>query len=165
MLGRSRWILLSLVGLLGADEPASLRMSRPVVVAKIHGFASFEPLPGATLTADDKLMVYYEPSGHTIEPTKDGYRALLTQDGRLRRKGSKDILWQKDEMVRFEPKASMPPLQLFIRTDMAIKGLPPGDYELDLILHDCLAKPRPTHTTRTVAFKVVPARSTAERLP
>jgi hypothetical protein len=140
----------------GADEPEGLAMSKPVAVTKIHSFAAFEPLPGATLTADDKLMVYYEPTGYTIERTKDGFRALLAQDGKLRKKGRKEALWQKAPMFEFEAKDATQPYRLYMRTDLAIKGLPPGEYELDLTLHDRLAKG--THAVRTVEFKVVPAK-------
>jgi hypothetical protein len=130
-------------------------MSKPVVCSKVHGFASFEPLPDASLTADDKLTVYYEPQGYTIERTKDGFRALFAQDGRLRKKGSKDALWQKAPMFEYEAKSESPPYRVFMRSDLAIKGLPPGDYELDLTLHDRLAKDKGAKVTRTVEFKVV----------
>jgi hypothetical protein len=140
----------------GADEPAGLRMSEPVVVAKIRAFAEFEAVPDATLTPDDKLMVYYEPTGYTIERTKDGFRAVLAQDGRLRKKGRKDAIWQKAPMFEYPAKSATPPYQLYMRTDMSIKALPPGDYELDLTVHDRLAKGM--HATRTVEFKVVPTK-------
>ena len=141
-----------------SDEPEGLAMSKPVAVTKIHGFASFEPLPDATLTADDKLMVYYEPTGYTIERTKDGFRAFLAQDGKLRRKGRKEALWQKAPMFEYEAKDAAQPYRLYMRTDFAIKGLAPGEYELDLTVHDKLVKG--SGTTRTVAFKVVPAKQT-----
>lgn len=140
-----------------ADDPPGLRMSKPVACAKVHGFADFEPLPGASLTADDKLTVYYEPSGYTIEKTKDGFRALFSQDGRIRKKGGKDALWQKAPMFEYEAKNSVPPYRVYMRSDFALKGLPPGDYELDLTLHDRLAKA--TRVMKTVAFKVVPPKA------
>lgn len=149
-------------GLAADDGPEGLRMSKPVVCAKVHGFASFEPLPDAALTADDKLMVYYEPGGYAIERTKDGYRALFAQDGRVRKKGSKDAIWQKAPMFEYEAKNASPPYQVFMRTDLSIKGLPPGEYELDLTLHDRLAKDQGVKATRTVAFKVVPPRGEAK---
>lgn len=136
------------------DEPEGLRISKPVVCAKIHGFADFEPLPEASLTADDKLTIYYEPSGYTIERTKEGFRAVFAQDGRIRKKGGKDVLWKKAPMFEYEAKSPSPPYRIYMRSDFAIKGLPAGEYELDLTLHDRLAKG--TSTMRTIAFKVVP---------
>jgi hypothetical protein len=158
MSSRSWWPILAalLVSPARSDEPEELAMSKPVAVIKIHGFASFEPLPEATLTADDKLMVYYEPTGYTVERTKDGFRALLAQDGKLRKKGRKEALWQKAPMFEYEAKDATQPYRLYMRTDLAIKGLAPGEYELDLTVHDQLAKG--SGTTRTVAFKVVPAK-------
>ncbi len=59
-------------------------------------------------------------------------------------------------MFEYEAKDATQPYRLYMRTDLAIKGLPPGEYELDLTLHDKLAKG--SGTTRTVEFKVVPAK-------
>jgi hypothetical protein len=146
---------------LGGDEPEGLRMSKPVVVAKVHGFGSFEPVPDATLTPDDKLMVYCEPSGHAIEKTEDGYRALLAQDARLRRKGSKEVVWEKAPLFEYEVKDQAPPRALFMRTDMAIKALAPGEYELDLTVRDRLKKD--AKATRTVGFTVVRAKEDGDR--
>jgi hypothetical protein len=142
------------------DAPPGLRMSKPVACAKVHGFASFEPLPGASLTSDEKLTVYYEPSGYAIEKTKDGFRALFSQDGRIRKKGGKDALWQKAPMFEYEAKNSVPPYRIYMRSDFALKGLPPGDYELDLTLHDRLTEG--THVMKTLAFKIVPPRAEAK---
>lgn len=154
------WLLAVLVALAPApsrgDDPPGLRMSKPIVCAKVLGFADVEPLPEATLTADDKLTVYYEPSGYTIEPTKEGYHALFAQDGRLRKKGGKDVLWQKMPMFEYEAKNTAPPYRVYMRTDLSLKGLPPGEYELDLTLHDRLAKG--ARAMRTVEFRIVRAK-------
>ena len=135
------------------DEPEGLRISKPVVCTKILGFADIEPLPEATLTADDKLTIYYEPSGYTIERTKDGFRAMFAQDGRIRKKGGRDSLWKKAPMFEYEAKSETPPYRVYMRSDLSIKGLPPVEYEIDLTLHDRLAKGM--SAMRTVAFKVV----------
>ncbi len=157
-----RWRLALLVSVfpipspptVSADDPPELTMSKPIVCAKILGFANVEPLPDASLTADDKLTVYYEPSGYKIEQTRDGYHAVFAQDGRLRKKGGKDALWQKAPMFEYEAKAVTAPERVYMRSDLSIKGLPPGEYELDLTLHDRLAKGG--RVMKTVGFKVVP---------
>ena len=159
--GRSAWIASLVIAAwppvvraAGDGEPEGLGISKPVVCSQVHGFADFEPLPEATLTADDKLTIYYEPSGYTIERTKDGFRAVFAQDGRIRKKGGKDVLWKKAPMFEYEAKSPNPPYRVYMRSDFSIKGTPPGEYELDLTLHDRLAKG--TSTMRTVSFKVVP---------
>ena len=81
---------------------------------------------------------------------------MFAQDGRLRKKGSKDALWQKTPLFEYEAKAVMPPERVYMRTDLSIKGLAPGEYELDLTLHDRLAKG--SRVIRTVGFTVVPAK-------
>jgi hypothetical protein len=137
-----------------ATDDETLRMSKPVLCRKVHGFASFEEWQGATLTADDKLMIYSEPSGHKIEQTREGYRAHLVEDGRIRRKGEKATLWKKENMLEYEAKSKFPPYRIYFRTDVAIKGLPPGDYEIDLTLRDRLSKDD-AKVVRTLPFTVV----------
>ncbi len=144
-------LCLSIIAVAHAKEP--LGMSQPVACVKIHGFANFEALPDSKLTPDDKLMIYYEPNGHTIERTKTGFRALLSEDGRLRKKGSKDAIWKKEKMFVYEAANTFPPYQIYLKTDVSLKGLPPGDYEIDLTLHDDLAKPDAT-ITKSVGFTI-----------
>ncbi len=135
------------------EAASTLKMSKPVVCLKVHGFGSFEEWPDAKLTPDDKLTIYYEPSGFRTEKTKDGYRALFSEDGRLRKKGSKDAIWKNDDMFKYEATKKFPPYQVYLKTDVSIKALAPGEYELDLTLHDRLDK-RDVALTKTVAFTV-----------
>jgi hypothetical protein len=138
----------------GQDADDSLRMSKPVLCRKVHGFASFEEWPGTTFTADDKLMIYSEPSGYKIERKPEGYRAHLVEDVQLRKKGDKATIWKKENMLEYEAKSKTPPYQIYLRTDLAIKGLPPGDYELDLTLRDRLSKDE-AKVLRTLPFTIV----------
>jgi hypothetical protein len=137
-----------------AEEKPVLRMTKPVVCRKVHGFANFEPIDDPKFTVDDKVTIYYEPGGYTIEPTKTGFRALLIQDGRLRKKGSKDAVWKKDKMFEYEAVSKNRPYQVYLKTDLGLKGLAPGDYELDMTLRDGLAKD--VSLMKTVGFTVVP---------
>lgn len=161
-LNRARLIACALVaiGFVGAEPTpgeSGLTMSRGVVCGKIHGFAKIEPLPEPKLTPDDKLTIYYEPSGFKTEEAGDGYRAMLVQDGKIRKKGRKEPIWSKEKMFEYEAKSETPPKFIYMRVDVMIKGLTPGDYEFDFVLHDGLAKAaRPA--TQSVSFTVVAAK-------
>ena len=153
--------------LLGGDQPREqdsrppMRMETAVVCKEIRGFGDYDPLPGASLTRDEKLLVYSEPTGYTIQPDKDkkSFKAHLTSDGRVRKKGRKEILFERKTLLDFTFNSSTPQMVLCLRTNVAIKSLGPGDYELDLVVKDALAVDR--FTSRTVAFTVLPNKPNA----
>jgi hypothetical protein len=136
------------------ETSSTLSMSPAIVCATIDGYEQFERLPGAQLTSDDKLLVYYRPLRFRVEQKGDSYVAHLAQDGRVRRKGQKAVLFSKDKMVDHEAKYTQPFDRLYIRSIVSLKGLKPGEYEFDIVLHDELAKGAPA--TQTVSFRVVP---------
>ena len=136
-----------------------MSMETAVVCKVIRGYGDFDPLPDASLTRDEKLLVYSEPTGYTIQPDKDkkGFKAHLTSDGRVRKKGRKEILFERKTLLDFTFNHPTPHMVICLRTNVAIKSLGPGEYELDLIVKDALAVDR--STTRTVAFTVLPNKS------
>ncbi len=156
-----------LVGVSPADEPkeegrpenaSKLTMSPAVACRDVVGFEDYEPLPDAALTSEEKLIVYYRPSG--FEWTRDGrgYKAHLIQDGRIRQRGSKTVLLKKDKLIDYEPKNAQPGGLTYIKCVISLKGLKPGEYNFDIILHDEVGKGAPA--TQTLKFKVVPVEET-----
>lgn len=135
-----------------------LDLTDPVVCASIVGFRNFEERDDAAYSPDEKLVIYYEPINFLI--VRDGpgkpYRADLVQGIRVRRKGSDRVLHRIDEMVEYRPEAPEPPSAIFLSNTISLKGLPPGEYEVDLVLRDRLAEGEPP-AERTVPFRVVPA--------
>lgn len=137
-----------------AKEPR-LTMSDPVACLSIDGYENYVKLPGASLTADEKLQVYYRPRNYK-SVLKDGkYVVHLTQDGQIRKKGQKDVLLSKKKLLDFQEKSPEPLDWIFLRNSISLKGLPPGEYEYDLILHDEHTEAKPV--TRTLRFRVVAA--------
>src|SRR5205823_334415 len=53
----------------------TLRMSEAVVCRSIDGYETYEPLPDAAQTSDEKLLVYYRPFGYKTAFVKDSYQA------------------------------------------------------------------------------------------
>ena len=97
---------------------------------------SSELLPGAALTAEEKLLVYYRPLDYKTVQEDDFFKAHLTQDGQVRRKGEKTVLLRKKNLLDYEPKSRNPLGPIYLRNSFSLKGLPPGDYEYDIILRD-----------------------------
>ncbi len=57
------WVVFSAIGGVGqSDEKEPLGMTPAVACKAIEGYEDFEPLPDATLTSDEKLLVYYGPT-------------------------------------------------------------------------------------------------------
>jgi hypothetical protein len=134
----------------------SLRMSKAVVCQSIDGYEDYETLPGAAMTSDEKLLVYYRPFGYKSARVGDAYQAHFTQDGQVRRRGQKAILWEKKKLLDYTtPRCPQPPLQTYLRNTISLKGLKPGDYEFTIILHDEVAKG--ATATQVVDFRVIPA--------
>jgi hypothetical protein len=130
-------------------------MSRAVVCRTINGYEDYVPLPDAAQTSEEKLLVYYRPLRYKVDFADGYYRAHVTQDNEIRKRGGKGIVRQKRNVVDYEPKTKDPPRQLYIRNTISLKGLEPGDYELTIILHDELDKGSPA-SRQVVKFKVIP---------
>jgi hypothetical protein len=139
------------------DKPSdpTLAIDQPVVCRSIEGFEDYEELPGAEQTSDEKLLVYYRPRGFAIVPKGDRFAARFTQDGQIRAKGKKKVLLRKAKLLDYEAVADRPPREVYLQNAFSLKGLPPGEYEYDVILRDENAE---TSTTATVKFRVVPAK-------
>jgi hypothetical protein len=143
-----------------ADEsppPAreNLRMSEAVVCRSIDGFEAYEPLRDAAQTSDEKLLVYYRPFGYKTTFVKDSYQAHLTQDAEIRPRGQKVVLRQKKRLLDYTAKSPQPPELIYMRNTISLKGLKPGEYDLNIILRDELGGGPPA--TQVVKFRVIPA--------
>jgi hypothetical protein len=140
-----------------ADESRAdaLGMTPAIACRSIDGYDRYEVLPGAALTSDEKLLVYYQPLHYQVDETAGSYHLHLTQDGKIRRRGQKEVLLRKDNLLDYEVKGKMPPDYIYARNTVALKGLKPGEYEFEIILYDKLAKTPPA--TQLLKFRVIPA--------
>ena len=132
-----------------------LSMTPLIACSKIESYRQYKALNEPVLTADEKLLVYSEPLGFLVEPVEDRYQIHLAEDIRLRRKGEKKPLFSKDDAVDYKTKADSPNPVIFMRTVVALKGLPPGEYVLDLIVRDLAGKREPA--TQSLDFRVKPS--------
>ena len=136
-----------------------LEMSKAVACKRIEGYEQIVPLPDASLTSEDKLQVYYRPLNFKVDPVekpKPGhrYKAKFSQDSRIRKKGDKVVLMKKDKLLEYDPSFETPYERLYLMNNIGLKGLPPGDYELDIILHDDLDEG--SSATQSLPFTIIP---------
>jgi hypothetical protein len=135
------------------DTPA-LKMTKAVACRSIDGYEQYEPLPGGSLTSEEKLQIYYRPLNYKTIQVGDEYVNHFTQDGQIRRKGEKAVLRRKKNILDYEGKSRQPPDWIFLRNSVPLKGLPPGEYEYDIILRDENSPAPPA--TQSVRFRIIP---------
>jgi hypothetical protein len=137
------------------DRKTGLRMTPGIVCQSISGYEDYKILPKAAQTCDEKLLVYFRPLGFQTERVDDAYQAHLVPDFQIRKRGQKEVLLQKLKMYEYKPRNERPPRLLYMKNSISLKGLPPGEYDLTLILHDEVAKGTPAK--QVVRFRVIPA--------
>ncbi len=151
--------VLLLVAEARADDPEAkppLEMTMAVACKSIKGHRDYVPLEEVALTRDEKLLVYLEPINHAYEKVGPMYRAHLTEDVNVRRHGEKKILWGRDKVIDYLAESRQPPTNLYLSTTLGLKPLPPGEYDLDIVLHDLVGKRPPAR--QTLRFRVIDAK-------
>lgn len=145
----------------GGREPArpALAMSKAILCQRVRGYEDYVERSDASLTTADKLNIYFRPLNYKVEPVEKPdparrYRASFREDARLRRKGQKAVLMKKDNVLEYEPTFASAGEKHYLYSNISLKGLEPGDYEIDLILHDGLEEG--STATQTIAFTIVP---------
>jgi hypothetical protein len=133
----------------------ALTIVAAVVCSEVKGYEDFEPLPDAALTSEEKLLVYYRPLHYLTDRTGSSNHIHLVQDGQIRRKGEKGILLTKSKMIDYDWKSQEQDNPVYMRSTYSLKGLKPGEYEFDIILHDLLAPGEPT-VRQSLPFRVIP---------
>jgi hypothetical protein len=128
------------------DPPATgkrLRMTPAVACKSVTGYQQYVPLNEPAVTKDDKLLVYYEVEDFAVESSDTMYKVHLTQDVRLRHRGRKPVLWSKDKILDYEGKSPQPLFGVYLANTIGLKQLKPGEYDLDIVLHDLIGKGPP----------------------
>jgi hypothetical protein len=146
-------------------EKPKITVTKAVACESITGFRDYVELPEPVVTRDDKLLLYFEVSDHAYEKSKTSYRAHLTVDVRMRKKGQRGIFWKKDKILDYPVSAKTSPNLIYMATTMGLKACSPGDYELDLLFHDLIGK---EDASQTFAFRIKPtstAKTTGKESP
>ena len=153
------WIVLLACLPLQLQEPtASLfDVTEPIGCKVVRGYEDYEPLDAAEVARDQKLLLYTRPSGYQINEAEGRYRAHLVEDVQVRRPGKKKVVWSRKRIIDFKAEDDQPPRRLYLATTIGVKGFEPGEYEIDLALHDALGGGSPI--VRTYHCRVTPSRA------
>ena len=144
-------------------EAKKLAMSPAVACLRVDGLDQYTPLPDATLTNADKLKVYFRPLHYKVDtdPTnKNPYRAKFVEDGRIRRKGDKTLVAKEDKLLEYETRFAQTDWKIYLVNTIGLEKLTPGDYELDIILHDAIDGEATAQ--QTLAFRIIPIPTSTE---
>jgi hypothetical protein len=143
------------------DDDGSFGLTAPVACKEIKGYEDYVPLPRAALTSDEKLLVYFRPRHFKTAQNGDSYEAHFTQDGRIRRRGEKAVLWSKKNLLDYRPTTeNSPPRLVYLKNTVALKGLKPGEYEYEIVLRDEIGRSAPA--VRALPFTVLPPPAAGE---
>ena len=137
-----------------ADD-GSFGFTQPIACKEINGYERFVPLPDAALTSEDKLLVYFRPRHFKTIRKGNDYEAHFTEDARVRRRGEKVPLWSKKNLLDYTAKGTSPTLPVSLRNTIAIKGLRPGEYVLEIVLRDEVSRGAPAHGTLNFTIRAV----------
>jgi hypothetical protein len=138
-----------------ADNSSSLSMTPAVACLSIDAQGNYEPLPGAALSNEEKLVIYYRPLNYQLEHDGTNFHIHLVQDGLIRARGKAKVLQAKQKMIDEDWKGRQPRSFVYMRSMVSLKGMPPGEYEFEITLRDLLAPGEPT-ARQTLNFRVVP---------
>jgi hypothetical protein len=158
-------LVLALAEVAGAagdpTEQADLSMTDAVVCSTIHGFDDFEARPAPKLTADEKLLVYYKPLNYRVDSKGQRYLLHLTQDGRIRRRGEKAVLWKKSKLLDYDVDSVDSPGTVYLTNSVALKQLRPGEYDYEITLRD--ERDGGRVATQILKFEIIPTPTPARK--
>lgn len=145
---------------LASSEPATFaeefRVSDPIVCRSVEGLKKYVRRDPPELTTYDKLVVYLEPTGFATRIVDGKRKATFVQNGRVRATGSKKVVIERSELLRFEPEVFGPGATFYLAATVGFKNMPPGDYVLELETVDEAAEPD-RKVSQTVPFRIVKA--------
>ena len=124
-----------------AQSGQEFKVTEPVVCKTIKGLGQFERLEPPELTVYDKLLIYVEPSGFATQGLDGTRKGLLVQNGKVRAKGSKTVIFERQELLKVEPEIKNGRELFYLSATVGFKNLRPGEYVLDLETVDKLASP------------------------
>jgi hypothetical protein len=137
------------------QDDGSFGLTAPIACKDVRGYEDYETLPDAALTRDDKLIVYFLPRHFKAARKGKKYEVHFTQEGRIRRRGQKAVIWALPKSLEFRTDSDTPPRLIFLTNRLALKDLKPGDYDYEIVLHDAVSGA--TAAPRILPFTILPS--------
>jgi len=125
--------------LVDASQKSSLTM--PVVLfvkSKATGFGMYDARGSDIFKPGEKLSFYVEPQGYKFKTTGDTVSFGIAMDIALTSPAG-EILYHQDNFLNQDFTSHHANEELMLNGDLDINGAKPGDYVLELTLHDKLA--------------------------
>ena len=144
-----------------ATDDRLFSITEPILCKDVRGYEDYEELKIPELTSEDKLLVYFRPRHFKVERSGEKFQAHFTQDGKIRRRGEKPVVWQKTNLLDYKPQADTREMPIFLKNAISLKTLKPGDYQLEITLRDEIGKSAPA--LKTVFFKIAPIKAESEK--
>ena len=136
------------------DDDGSFGFSAPIACKEVRGYEDYDKLPNAALTRDEKLIIYFLPRHFKSERKGKAYLVHFTQEGRIRRRGQKAVIYSLPKTLEYKSESKTPPQWIYLTNKLALKALPPGDYDYEIVLHDAVG--RSAAAVRTLPFTILP---------
>lgn len=146
---------------LQAQTGQEFRVTDPIVCKAIRGLGQYERLDPPELTVYDKLLVYVEPSGFATRSMDGVAKGLLVQNGKVRAKGSKTVIFERQELLKVEPEIKVGRELFYLSATVGFKNLKPGEYTLDLETVDKAASPE-RKIMHVIDFRITPGQLPAD---
>jgi hypothetical protein len=156
------WLCLAgLEAPLQAQAGDGFRVTDPIVCKTIKGLGQYERLDPPELTVYDKLLIYVEPTGFATKSADGVAKGLLVQNGKVRAKGSKTVIFERQELLKVEPEIKVGRELFYLSATVGFKNLKPGPYTLELETVDKQASPE-RKVTQVIDFQIITGEAPAD---
>lgn len=116
--------------------PLSIRTAI-FVTEPVEGYGRYTSRADNVFSQREPLLIYLEPSGFDWKQEGGEYISALTVDFVLSTREGKVLGGQK-EFGRFDSRSHVRNVEYLTNVTLRSGGVPPGDYVLDLTLHDLI---------------------------
>lgn len=156
-------LVLGISAIVGAEpaQTTDLKVSEPITCKSVKGFRNYERLDPPELTTFDKLLVYIEVSGFATFTDENQQKARLVQNGKVRAKGSKTVIFERKELLRFEPVSKTGRETFYLSSTVGFTDFSPGEYVLELETVDNAASPE-RKVIHSIEFRIIPSPDEAQ---
>lgn len=144
------------VATLELTQTTDFKVSEPITCKSVKGFRNYEQLDPPELTTFDKLLVYVEVSGFATFDDENQRKARLIQNGKVRAKGSKSVIFERKELLSFEPVSKTGRETFYFASTIGFTDFTPGEYVLELETVDKAALPE-RKVTQSIEFRIIPS--------
>jgi hypothetical protein len=106
-----------------------------LVTERAGGYGMYTPRPNNVYKQGEKILLYLQPAGYTIDEEGSTFRYGFTADFVLLGADEK-VLGGKKNFSQWNFASREPNFEIMINMTYTLTGLPPGNYTIESTLHD-----------------------------